>query len=101
MNTLGDGCPQRIVGVYPQPHFTLGAIRNWRVLSNQELGEPPKQRQARVLFVGHRKEILEQAIGTFRAVLRIPDFGELLVGPYVAARYDHPFALWTPACLKV
>jgi len=43
------------------------------------------------LFVAHRKEILEQAVGTFRAVLRVPDFGELLVGPHVAARYDHLF----------
>ena len=50
-----------------------------------------KQRQARLLFVAHRKEILEQAVGTFRAVLRVPDFGELLVGPHVAARYDHLF----------
>jgi superfamily II DNA or RNA helicase len=50
-----------------------------------------KQRQARLLFVAHRKEILEQAAGTFRGVLRIPDFGELLVGSYVAARFDHLF----------
>jgi superfamily II DNA or RNA helicase len=50
-----------------------------------------KQRQARLLFVAHRKEILEQAVGTFRAVLRIPDFGELLVGHHVAARFDHLF----------
>jgi superfamily II DNA or RNA helicase len=50
-----------------------------------------KQRQARLLFVAHRKEILEQAVGTFRAVLRVPDFGELLVGPHVAARYEHLF----------
>jgi superfamily II DNA or RNA helicase len=50
-----------------------------------------KQRQARLLFVAHRKEILEQAVGTFRAVLRVPDFGELLVGPHIAARYDHLF----------
>jgi superfamily II DNA or RNA helicase len=49
------------------------------------------QRQARLLFVAHRKEILEQAVGTFRAVLRVPDFGELLVGPHVAARFDHLF----------
>jgi superfamily II DNA or RNA helicase len=50
-----------------------------------------KERQARLLFVAHRKEILEQAVGAFRAVLRVPDFGELLVGPHVAARYDHLF----------
>jgi superfamily II DNA or RNA helicase/HKD family nuclease len=50
-----------------------------------------KQRRARLLFVAHRKEILEQAVGTFRAVLRIPDFGELLVGSHVAGLYDHLF----------
>lgn len=50
-----------------------------------------KHRNARLLFVAHRREILEQAIGTFRSVLRIPDFGELLVGPHIAARYDHLF----------
>ena len=50
-----------------------------------------KNRQARLLFVAHRREILEQAAGTFRLVLRTPDFGELLVGPHVAARFDHLF----------
>lgn len=50
-----------------------------------------RQRQARLLFVAHRREILEQAVATFRAVLRIPDFGELLAGPYVATRRDHLF----------
>jgi len=50
-----------------------------------------KQRQARLLFVAHRKEILEQAVGTFRAVLRVSDFGELLVGPHAAVRCDHLF----------
>lgn len=48
-------------------------------------------RQARLLFVAHRREILEQAVGTFRLVLRTPDFGELLVGPHVATRFDHLF----------
>ncbi len=47
------------------------------------------QRQVRLLFVAHRREILEQAIATFRAVLRIGDYGELLVGPHVAERFDH------------
>jgi superfamily II DNA or RNA helicase len=50
-----------------------------------------RQRQARLLFVAHRREILEQAAATFRGVLRIPDFGELLVGPHVAARREHLF----------
>lgn len=50
-----------------------------------------QNRQARLLFVAHRREILEQAIGTFRLVLRIPDFGDLQVGPHVATRFDHLF----------
>ncbi len=50
-----------------------------------------ENRQARLLYVAHRREILEQAIATFRAVLRVPDFGELLVGPHVASRFDHLF----------
>ncbi|MFN7141908.1 MAG: DEAD/DEAH box helicase, partial [Limisphaerales bacterium] len=49
------------------------------------------QRQARLLFLAHRREILEQSIGKFRAILRIPDFGELLVGPHQASRFDHLF----------
>jgi superfamily II DNA or RNA helicase/HKD family nuclease len=50
-----------------------------------------KQRQARLLFVAHRKEILEQSIDMFRGILRITDFGQLLVGPHVATRFDHLF----------
>ena len=50
-----------------------------------------KKRQARLLFIAHRKEILEQALGTFRLVLRTPDFGELLVGSYNPTRFDHLF----------
>lgn len=48
-------------------------------------------RQPRLLFVAHRQEILIQALATFRNVLRIPDFGELLVGNYQATRMDHLF----------
>ncbi|MCC6544693.1 MAG: DUF3427 domain-containing protein [Nitrospirae bacterium] len=50
-----------------------------------------QNRQARLLFVAHRREILEQAVVTFRNVLRIADFGELLVGPYEATRMEHLF----------
>jgi superfamily II DNA or RNA helicase len=46
---------------------------------------------ARLLFVAHRREILEQAAGTFRGVLRSGDFGELLVGPHSGTRRDHLF----------
>ena len=50
-----------------------------------------KQRQARILFVAHRQEILQQAQGTFRNVLRDQNFGELLVGQFQANRLEHLF----------
>ena len=46
----------------------------------------------RLLFVAHRKEILEQALGAFRAVLRDPDFGELLVDGNKPRSGKHVFA---------
>lgn len=48
-------------------------------------------RSARLLFVAHRKEILEQSLGCFRAVLRDANFGELQVDQYQAANYEHLF----------
>jgi superfamily II DNA or RNA helicase len=50
-----------------------------------------KKRHVRLLFVAHRQEILEQALGTFRNVLRDQNFGQLLVGPYQADLLDHLF----------
>lgn len=50
-----------------------------------------RQRQARLLYVAHRQEILTQALGTFRNVLRMPAFGDLLVGGYQPANVDHLF----------
>jgi len=50
-----------------------------------------KNKQARLLFVAHRQEILEQALATFRNVLRNHNFGELLVGPFQANRLEHLF----------
>ena len=41
--------------------------------------------------MAHRKEILEQSLGCFRAVLRDINFGELQVDQYQAANYDHLF----------
>ena len=38
--------------------------------------------RARLLFVAHRKEILEQAAQTYRSVLQDANFGELWVGDY-------------------
>lgn len=47
--------------------------------------------RARLLFVAHRREILEQALVTFRNVLRDHSFGELLVGDFFAVRREHLF----------
>lgn len=44
-----------------------------------------------LLFVAHREEILRQALGTFRAVLRDQNFGDLLVGGSEPGRSEHLF----------
>lgn len=49
------------------------------------------QRQAKLLFVAHRQEILQQAQATFSSVLRDQNFGELLVGAFQANRREHLF----------
>ena len=41
-----------------------------------------KNNPARLLFVAHRREILVQAVRTFRSVLGIRDFGQLWVGKF-------------------
>jgi superfamily II DNA or RNA helicase/HKD family nuclease len=49
-------------------------------------------KKERLLFVVHRKEILEQALGCFRAVLRDQNFGELLVDGIEPTNWNHVFA---------
>lgn len=44
-----------------------------------------------LLFVAHREEILKQALGTFRAVLRDHNFGDLLVGGHEPEQIEHLF----------
>lgn len=46
----------------------------------------------RLLFLAHRREILEQARATFRQVLRDGAFGELWVDGDVPERWEHVFA---------
>lgn len=48
--------------------------------------------RARLLFVAHRKEILEQSVAVFRQVLRDPSFGELHVGGAVPEDGQYVFA---------
>lgn len=47
---------------------------------------------AKLLFVAHRKEILEQAQQSFRQVLRDNNFGQLWVGNYEPDNLNHLFA---------
>ena len=51
-----------------------------------------KGAKERLLFVVHRKEILEQALGCFRTVLQDQNFGELLVDGREPADWNHVFA---------
>jgi HKD family nuclease len=48
--------------------------------------------RTRLLFVAHRKEILDQSRATFAHALRDASFGELWVGGQRPARFDHVFA---------
>ncbi|MGY1459013.1 DUF3427 domain-containing protein [Luteimonas sp. A534] len=48
--------------------------------------------RSRLLFVAHRKEILDQSLATFRHALRDAAFGELWVGRDRPTRFEHVFA---------
>lgn len=48
--------------------------------------------RARLLFVAHRAEILDQSQATFCHVLRDPNFGEQWIGGARPERFDHVFA---------
>lgn len=47
---------------------------------------------AKLLYVAHRKEILQQAQATFQGILRDNNFGELWVGGFKPDKYDCVFA---------
>ncbi|MEU1722156.1 DUF3427 domain-containing protein [Nonomuraea sp. NPDC005692] len=49
-------------------------------------------RRPTLLFVAHRREILAQAMHTYRQVLAVPDFGELHVGDERSRQWQHVFA---------
>jgi superfamily II DNA or RNA helicase/HKD family nuclease len=53
----------------------------------QGAGTPPK-----LLFIAHRVQILQQALATFRQILRRPDFGELLAEGSQPQSHQHLFA---------
>lgn len=51
----------------------------------------PVEARPRLLFVAHREELLQQSLTTFRAVLRDPNFGDLLVGGHRPDDRDYLF----------
>lgn len=64
---------------------TVIAALDYRRICQREGGKP------RLLFVAHRQEILQQAINTYRQVLRDPTFGDLLVGGSEPSDKQHLF----------
>lgn len=48
--------------------------------------------RARLLFIAHREEILDQSLATFRYALRDASFGEKWVGRSRPLRFEHVFA---------
>jgi superfamily II DNA or RNA helicase/HKD family nuclease len=59
-------------------------------LDYQRLGQDGHR--PRLLFVAHRREILEQSLRTYREVMGDGDFGELYVGGARPERWQHVFA---------
>ena len=66
---------------------TVIAALDYRHLVQQAGGQMPS-----LLFVAHRREILEQSMRTYREVLSDGDFGELYVGGQRPERWKHVFA---------
>lgn len=50
-----------------------------------------QNKEAKLLFIAHRKEILMQSLSTFRAVLKDQNFGELWLSGYEPSRLDYLF----------
>ncbi len=61
-------------------------------LDYQRMCDPTSGLKPTLLFVAHRKEILTQAMATYRSVLDDPGFGELFVGGDRPVRGTHVFA---------
>lgn len=71
---------------------TMIAAFDYARLCERAREQKPGAPRPRLLFVAHRKEILQQACASFRAVLAAPDFGELLVDGAHPEKGDHVFA---------
>jgi superfamily II DNA or RNA helicase len=67
---------------------TMVSAFDYQRLCEQAGGGRPK-----LLFVAHQRRILDQALATFRQVLRDSNFGEVMDGNNSPASYDHLFAM--------
>ena len=65
---------------------TLVSAFDYRNFCRRNGGKYP-----RLLFVAHRKEILEQSLYTYRAVLKDANFGDLLIGTDIPEQLEHLF----------
>jgi superfamily II DNA or RNA helicase/HKD family nuclease len=68
---------------------TVVAALDYARLARQH---PDLQERPSLLFVAHRRELLQQSLRTFREVLSDGDFGELLVGGERPQGWRHVFA---------
>jgi superfamily II DNA or RNA helicase/HKD family nuclease len=66
---------------------TVVAALDYKRLAARSLGPYPK-----LLFIAHRKEILQQTRSTFRTVLRDGSFGQLYVDGHRPDEWQHVFA---------
>jgi superfamily II DNA or RNA helicase/HKD family nuclease len=66
---------------------TVVAALDYRGFCDRTTGPRPS-----LLFIAHRREILEQSLRTYREVLNDGDFGELYVGGARPERWKHVFA---------
>ena len=66
---------------------TVVSAFDYKRLCDRQGGQP------RLLYVAHQRQILQQALDTFRQVQRNTNFGELLDGQTQPASHDHLFAM--------
>lgn len=84
-------CRNLVVAATGTGKTVLAAFDYARYAYNRR-NEKSSQNHARLLFVAHRKEILEQSLQTFRAVLKDPNFGDVCYGGNIPDQVDHVFA---------
>ncbi len=72
---------------------TVVAALDYRRLNDRDEPLPwSVRRPLSLLFIAHRKEILQQSLDTFRAVMRDGSFGELYVDGSRPSEWQHVFA---------